>query len=218
MVLSDQLRKCDWLTDSRKNLCQCLDSVEAEILRSGRKTCPAFDSMLKCFTELTAVPNLVIVGQDPYPNEKATGIAFQTNWNQYSTSLECMGKGLGLPGYPDLGFWVSHANVLLMNAAMCNFGDCHEDEIFSLWHDFTVGVLRAVRILNKRSVFMLIGKEKVWPLWQDGDKLVLKVKHPSHGHGPTKQEWTMLRGLLQQQGVDCAFMRRCIPRNFDDFQ
>lgn len=199
--LARQIDASKWLGEGRRRLFPLVNSIEQWILTHKKPSRPNLDLMFSCFTKITNVPNLIIVGQDPYPDEKATGVAFQTKNNVRSPSLDCIAKNLGYQceNYPDLEHWVVGQNILMMNAAMCNFGRCGKRELFDKWHSFVHEVILLVQTLNPEVVIMLLGKKRVWGVMPDSTNII-KCRHPSHGWGPTVQEWKKVEHLLLKKG------------------
>lgn len=207
-VLSDQLNSCDWLVSERESLCALLDGIEQRILVHEQAPNPPLPKMLSCFSKLTKVPDLIIVGQDPYPDRRATGVSFQTSGNRRSASLDKIARNLGYAEgcYPDLENWERRQNILLMNAALCNFGRCGKPELFKIWREFVVGVISIICALNPNAVVMLLGKKWVCrlhkcALLKDIPNEVYKFGHPAYKWGPTKEDWMEVENLLRNKGV-----------------
>lgn len=211
MTLIEQLNLCKVkeIVDLPNNAISQLHLIDQEIAdrrRKGHEIFPSREKILLSLEMLNGIPPLVIVGQDPYPNRKATGISFQTAGNAHSGSLDFFARELSLKEgwYPNIGRWVSRYNVLMFNAALCNFGHCGDDELFALWRDFVVAVLGQVKLLNPNAIVMLLGKEHVHDLMQDGDR-IFKFGHPAFGRGPTKDEWNQVESLLHKSGILMRF-------------
>ena len=202
--LVEQFKSCKWLGEGRCDLYHLLDSIEDWIDNHKGNPRPSKSKMLLCFARLTKIPKLIIVGQDPYPDKKATGIAFQTAENSWSSSLDCIAKNLGYKKgfYPDLDFWVDEQGVLLMNAALCNFGRCGKSELFQRWHDFVFRSICLLHTLNPNVVVMLLGKKRVWSLLTGSDisaDSIVKCYHPSHGGEPTEEDWKKVERKLKER-------------------
>ena len=74
-VLRRKLNQCDWLNDQDKiSLSAELDCIENQL--KGDKFYPDLGNVLDAFVELREFPKIVIVGTDPYPDDKATGSHF----------------------------------------------------------------------------------------------------------------------------------------------
>ena len=200
-ILSTRLKKCAWLNGCQDMLFKELDCIESWILGHRKKPNPCLEKMLLAFERLSKTPDLVIVGQDPYPDDRATGIAFQTKGNVHSSSLDTFSLGLGICSgcYPNIARWVDKYGILMANAALCNFGECGNDKIFDRWHKFIVGILEVICNQNPNVVVMLIGKERVWKLLNEGN--VVKCKHPAHGWGPSHKDWHQVLEILTRNGI-----------------
>lgn len=216
--LVDQFKLCKWLGEGRCELYHLLDSIEDWIDNHKGNPHPSKDKMLTCFTRLKTIPKLIIVGQDPYPDKRASGIAFQVPGNRRSSSLDCIAKNLGYDEgcYPDLERWVEEQDVLLMNAALCNFGRCGKVELFQQWHDFVFKSICLIYSLNPNVVVMLLGKKRVWGLLAHADisaDCIAKCYHPSHGWGPTEEDWKKAERKLKERGCLVDLRGSPVPCN-----
>ena len=143
---------------------------------------PAYDNVFRAFavTPLNHV-RLVILGQDPYPNKNANGLAFGTGGvRQLPPSLRNIYKELER-SYPDRDFdtmqgeltgWAKQGILLLNTSLTIEEGRSHEE----LWRPFILEVIRALR----GSTFLLLGK-KAQKLFRDagGEGDVVAAPHPS---------------------------------------
>jgi len=154
---------------------------------------PAKKNIFKAF-RATDYKNLkvVILGKDPYPDGKATGIAFGNDNsiigdNKISPSLlkikECIEhniyNGLNLDFDQTLESW-SGQGVLLLNTSLTvkknEIGSHHK-----YWAKFVVETLKMINDNNSGIIFMLWGKDaQVYEEYISLSKhYVLKFNHPS---------------------------------------
>ena len=196
-ILRQRLCACTWLNDPIDSLCRELDEIEKWIDGHSSLPNPCKEKMLLAFERIKDCPRLVIIGQDPYPDSKATGIAFQTRSNVHSSSLDTLSKSLGICDgyYPNIGKWGDELGILMLNAALCNFGKCGEEEILCKWRKFIIEVVLKIRGQKSNVVVMLLGKEHVWDIFAD-DEYIIKCKHPAFGWGPTFEDWMKAQDLL----------------------
>ena len=124
-VLRGKLKQCDWLNDQDKiSLSAELDCIENQL--KGAEFYPSLENALDAFTELKHFPRIVIVGTDPYPNYKATGIPFSVPDNytgQCPNSLKTLKRVFGFKcGTRNEWIkWVNDNQVLLLNRALSGF-------------------------------------------------------------------------------------------------
>jgi uracil-DNA glycosylase len=130
-------------------------------------TCyPAADKVFRAF-EWTQFRDLrvVIIGQDPYHNGIATGLAFATGNGKLSPSLRVIVKELFESHHMDvdpqfdtsLEHW-ARQGVLLLNTSLT----VREEEPNShkkLWEGFTLEVLKRIRTKHRNIVFVGWGKD-----------------------------------------------------------
>lgn len=103
---------------------------------------------------------VVIIGQDPYPNEKdATGIAFQINHPKLTESLKHINKAVkeinGDGIQYDLQNWINQG-ILLLNSSLTYQKNVKDA---SLWKPFMIEVIKAIDNLKHNVVYVLIGKQ-----------------------------------------------------------
>jgi uracil-DNA glycosylase len=130
---------------------------------------PVFDSQRLVFRafEWTQFRDLrvVIIGQDPYHNGVATGLAFATNNGKLSPSLRVIVKELFKSHHMDvdpqfdtsLEHW-ARQGVLLLNTSLTvrqKEANSHK----KLWEGFTLEVLKRIRTKHRNIVFVGWGKE-----------------------------------------------------------
>lgn len=144
-----------------------LSFLESEY--KSKNISPDKKDVFKCFRN-THFNNLkiVILGKDPYPNNKATGLAFANKdevGGKLSPSLSkiknCIEnnvyKGLNIDFNPELTHWTEQG-VLLLNTALTvekgNIGSHHK-----YWNRFTLEVLKTINDRCSGIIFMFWGKD-----------------------------------------------------------
>ena len=134
---------------------------------------------------------VVILGQDPYPNERATGLAF-ANPNTVSSPSPALRSiisnvekqyydGLKLEFDLTLEKWAKQG-VLLFNTALTvsNISGAH----VHYWKPFTEAVLKTISDKKQGIIFMLWGKyAQSYESFIDSSKhYILKHEHPTAPH------------------------------------
>ena len=160
--LFDLYPKKDWLPD-RNNIKNILFRIDKQL--RGRNVKPIRENIFSAFDKLSCPPELVIVGQDPYPDDKATGVAFQTEGNRYSLSLKRIAVSLGNDDtqYPDWECWITSFGVLSINVSLTNTGRGRASlaENIKIWKPFTDVVIDHIARNSRRPVVILFGA-KTW--------------------------------------------------------
>jgi uracil-DNA glycosylase len=125
---------------------------------------------------------VVIIGQDPYPNKSASGLAFSSKDRELTPSLRTILDSLKINNYNwhgDLSNWVDQG-VFLINRALTTPSKgnyCHKLS----WKPFTTAVLKA--LLAERSsniVVMLWGKDATSLKKTIGESAQVKFLCSSH--------------------------------------
>ena len=157
--LADLYPQKDWLPP--------LDVVEdyleaVDKFLYGFKVCyPPIEKVFTAFDRLENAPDIVLVGQDPYPDSQATGIAFQTRGNVYSLSLKRIADSLGNDSdkYPDWDKWIKEFNVLSMNIALTNTGKGQSviNKNIQAWKPIVKRILTCLANLENRPAVILFG-------------------------------------------------------------
>lgn len=213
--LADRLTKCSWLGEISKKVLDGIQDIDRKLLSRREKLFPEYENILLSLESIREVPSLVIVGQDPYPDSRATGISFQTQGNVPSNSLDYFARELGLSDgfYPNIDLWVSKYQVLMFNAALCNFGKCGCKETLELWRGFVKDILKMILTLNDKTVVMLLGIQHVVDLLPDRDRTI-KCGHPARCLGPSKNDWGKVESKLNSEGVMLHFADSPVPVNY----
>ena len=157
---------------------------------------PEQESVFKCFELSPNDINVVIIGQSPYHDGKATGLAFATE-DQMTPSLNHIFKALekeeetGLvpfrprPYAPefsccmtDLMDWVEQGVFLLNRSLTVKHG---KPNSHLGWHRFTKTVIAQLSAYRQKLVFILLGKTalKVSDVIDLKKHLILTAEHPA---------------------------------------
>jgi len=129
-----------------------------EVLISRRTTkflYPKDELVMQSFASCSlADVNVVIIGQDPYPNDKANGIAFGSS-NGHTPSLNVLQRWIGKTIDPTLLTWTAQG-VLLLNSALTVEVSGRTMSHSTLWKEF---VEHAVKLCSDKGkvVFALLG-------------------------------------------------------------
>lgn len=127
---------------------------------------PAMKDVFKAFwyTDLNKV-KVVIIGQDPYPNNNAVGLSFSgLPGSKIPVSLENVFKevqntieGFVMPNDGDLRGWALQG-VLLLNMSLTIFDDVpgSHDEI---WDGFILNVVKSINAANPNTVYIIWGSK-----------------------------------------------------------
>lgn len=185
-VLSKKLNLCDWLNDQDKiSLSAELDRIENRL--KGNSFYPRLENVLDSFIELKHFPRIVIVGTDPYPNDKATGIPFAVP-DDYTgrrpNSLKTLNRvfGFKLGTRSEWIKWINDKHVLLLNRALTS---ASRNESFELWDGFIEKCL--AQIANKVAAVWLMGHKaallkRLIEQFAGGRSRVFPSCHPSYVH------------------------------------
>lgn len=157
--LADLYPQKDWLPP-RDDVEGFLEDVDKFL--HGFKVCyPPIEKVFTAFDRLENDPDIVLVGQDPYPDSRATGIAFQTRGNDYSLSLKRIADSLGNDSdkYPDWDKWIKEFNVLSMNIALTNTGKGQSviNKNIQAWKPIVKRILTCLANLENRPAVILFG-------------------------------------------------------------
>lgn len=159
-------------------------------INNARKNAEIYPSKEDIFTVFRHTDSfntkVVIIGQDPYPNEHANGIAFATHFKDKPLSLQQFEKAVKADfNYPDE--WVMQNNlghlmrqgVLLLNSALTvqkGFSGGHTES----WKSFIAYVVRALQPSKNPIVFILMGgKAKFFQQFIEKQHHVLTCEHPA---------------------------------------
>ena len=168
------------------------DRITKKLSASNCTICPQLKDIFKAFT-FCSLKNLrvVILGQDPYPNDKATGLAFANSQDtpdlDYSPSLEVLKESVinyTIPHRtinfdPSLEKWEAQG-VLLLNAAL----SCEKGRVGShtlLWRPFIKSLLTNLSGYHTGIVYVLMGTvaQSFEPYINKQFNYIVRIRHPS---------------------------------------
>jgi uracil-DNA glycosylase len=145
--------------DRLKGSLDLLDNIERQ-LKEG-SFLPGNEDVMKCLTFNPSEAKVLILGQDPYPNEMdAMGFAFSTarKDGKLPASLKNIYReladdfGVALPTSGDLSPWCKQGVVLLNRTLTCAEGASNSHKDIG-WRDFTEQV---VSILAQQGVVAIL--------------------------------------------------------------
>jgi uracil-DNA glycosylase len=158
---------------------------------------PEQHNVMRAFRDETCIPSkirMVIVGQDPYYNGTADGLAFSSEGDKRPESLKNIFTELRNDLYPylkpetwdecmptnSLAKWANQG-VLLMNTVLTVEKDLPNSHAKIGWQDFTSAVLTQISLNESPIVFMLWGNHarELKPLIKGNHHLILEAAHPS---------------------------------------
>jgi len=152
----------------------------------GRGFYPDTADIFKAF-ELTSLDDVkvVILGQDPYYDGKATGLAFAVKADKPRGSLATIFKRVeadwGPPATtPDLHHWAVDEHVLLLNTVLTVAQDQAGSHRGCGWDRFTDQALALVKRDGRHTVVLAWGQDAVQKVNAAGfdSKRVLRASHP----------------------------------------
>ena len=168
------------------------DRILRKLSASNRVICPQLQNVYRAF-RLCSLNNLrvVILGQDPYPNKMATGIAFanpkDTAEKDYSPSLEVLKESVinyTIPHRtttfdPSLEKWEAQGVLMLNSALSCEVGRVGSHSL--LWRPFIVSLLTKLSQYHTGLVYLLMGTQaqSLEPYINRQCNHVIRIRHPS---------------------------------------
>lgn len=168
------------------------DRILRKLSASNRVICPQLQNVYRAF-RLCPLNNLrvVILGQDPYPNKMATGIAFanpkDTAEKDYSPSLEVLKESVinyTIPHRtttfdPSLEKWEAQGVLMLNSALSCEVGRVGSHSL--LWRPFIVSLLTKLSQYHTGLVYLLMGTQaqSLEPYINRQCNHVIRIRHPS---------------------------------------
>ena len=153
----------------------------------GKTVCyPPASQVFRAFTETPySEVKVVILGQDPYPNENATGLAFDCGTGMMSPSMNSIEKAYRSydPNHFNVYIlegrtyqWCKEGVFLLNTALTVEKGKSNSHK--HLWLDFTKAVIQS---LNKKDhlIYLLWGKEaQAFSVLIKPEHNILMAEHP----------------------------------------
>lgn len=158
-------------------------------VQKARKETVVYPNPQDTFSIYAKVPiskiKVVILGQDPYHNGVATGIAFESSGDKAPPSLLNIFKEIqqdigSIQISPRLSNWIDQGVFLLNRTLTVEENKPNSHAIFD-WEMLTNNTIQCISKSNERVVFMLWGKkaQEVRPLIDESKHLVLTAAHPS---------------------------------------
>ena len=179
--------------DAKPELATLTEILQAEEMKGSYKSFPMRRDLYRAFhlTPLEKV-KVVIIGQDPYPQQlsngqpRAVGLSFSVRstdvvpsslTNIYKEIKNCYPE-FKVPNHGDLTKWAQQG-VLLLNMSLTvppNVPDGHK----KIWWGFLSKVFAAINSKRPNTIFLLWGKNAQGVQGMLGDKAVtLTAAHPS---------------------------------------
>lgn len=118
---------------------------------------PREELIMEAFRQCPWPPRVVLIGQDPYPNDKASGLSFSTRDGSLTPSLKNILACLRAHGFVktdgNLTNW-AHQGVLLLNRALTRGVVSAQ---LSAWKKYTNTLISALSDRVETIVFILLG-------------------------------------------------------------
>lgn len=129
---------------------------------------------------------VVIIGQDPYHNGHADGLAFSSKQRNIPASLKVIFKeieddlGIKVTKSPNLTRWANQGVLLLNTALTVRAGDAGSHSNIG-WEHFTGEAIHAVSICPTPTVFILWGNhaKSFRKHIHEDNHLILEAPHPA---------------------------------------
>jgi len=160
-----------------------------KLLAAAKNVQPAMSDIFRVYNECPDYNvRVIIIGQDPYYNGTADGLAFSTRSAKVPASLKVIFKelertGFGIRTNPDLSDWVAQGVFLINTALTTTLGNAGAHSSWG-WQQFTGATIRYLTSTYKNLVVMAWGKpaqDMAAKYVQDNNHLVLKGSHPAAG-------------------------------------
>lgn len=157
---------------------------------------PARENVYRVFKQDLSTIKVVILGQDPYPNSNANGLAFATDKANKPKSLQFIEKAIKEDmNYPDeweLSNNLNHLTqqgVMLLNSAL-TVREKEPNSHAENWKPFIKAILEVLSNQNKPIVFILLGaKAQAFKRHIDGiTHTILEAEHPARA-AYEEREW-----------------------------
>lgn len=163
-------------------------------LYKSKKCYPDYKSIFKVFN-ITPYDKLhtIIIGQDPYPNEYATGIAFGNNVPSnkdsfiISPSLKVLEEAIIDYESPDclnrvfdysLESWCKQGMLLLNTALTVEAGK--PESHCNIWTKFTINLIKNLSTKNNGLIWVLLGNNAKSYKRYIKNGIIIEERHPSY--------------------------------------
>lgn len=159
-ILRGKFNQCDWLNDQDKiSLSAELDRIENQL--SDGVIYPKLENVLDVFTCLKLFPRIVIVGTDPYPDDRATGIPFAVPDNykrECPNTLKTLNRVFGFKRGTRSEWvkWMNDKHVLMLNKSLTKIPG---RLTFRVWQKFIGAILKVIAKNGASVTFWLMGRE-----------------------------------------------------------
>jgi uracil-DNA glycosylase len=193
----DKILKDESFEDLKKEIGK---QYKAEI-DSGKKIYPEEGSIFKALELNYKKVRVVILGQDPYPDDNAMGLAFSSMQEKIPHSLRNIYKKLkkeipkfNIPYHANLTEWAKQGVLLLNTVLTVRAGEPKSHRKIIGWEKLTAKIIKQIVLNDNPVVFILWGneailqfskisgrkKEKGYKEYSIGkNKLVLEGPHPA---------------------------------------
>lgn len=146
-----------------------------DVIRSLSKPRPTINDIFRVFLKPVEDYKVIIVGQDPYPNYHANGIAFDTDFSPKPQSWlkieEVLEDEYGA-GELNIKYWVEQG-VMMVNSAL-SVKDGLPGSDTHIWNEFTRTWIQELSGKNPYLVWVFLGKQA-----QNFTKYVDNIPHVS---------------------------------------
>lgn len=190
--LIDRFHGIDWVaklkpfttTDTFKKLGKKINARR----KLGVKIYPKQEDVFNVFKLNIKDIKVIVLGQDPYHNEHADGLAFSTKLGKWTPSLDKILKQVHTE-YPssfnesitgNLTPWLNQG-VFLLNKVLTVEGNTARTHYGIGWEEFTSYVIKVISKERKNVVYLLWGKEaQEYAKYIDPvNNLILTAEHPA---------------------------------------
>ena len=133
---------------------------------------------------------VVIIGQDPYPDDKSTGLAFSVPRsagipddvkNIYAELHSDYPQDWHMPRHADLTKWSTHKGILLLNSSLTTRAGVAGAHDTGIWDSFVTNVIIEVVKHQRNVVFVLLGRsaQAYRELIPSGRHRAIDASHPA---------------------------------------
>ena len=209
MMTAKQLQacfKCSWIDE--QCIRKCIQPEIGAIANNPDYRCvwpQNEESIFQAFSIIDRFPRLVIMGQEPYPDERATGLAFEVISEKHDhakSSLKSLCRSMECSeSWFDIRKWAADNDILLVNAALSCSGlsDCKNKQ-YRIWRPFWSVMIRI--LIHSRTITVLSLGRKSESLFKNYKSQLGKrffySPHPldrHNGFNMTKSAWKKIQKL-----------------------
>lgn len=161
-------------------------ALRVQMARKSSVVYPGSDDTFAIYAKVPVSKiKVVILGQDPYHNGSATGVAFESKEDKMPASLSNIYKEIELDigpiqKSPRLTNWINQGVFLLNRVLTVEEGNPNSHFLFN-WEELTNKTISHISKSKERVVFMLWGKkaQETRKFIDESKHLVLAAMHPS---------------------------------------